>query len=97
MNTIFRRFTAVLGLTATLGLVSCQDKTLLSPDRPQVATGLNRLASPGYTLSKHGQATLTYQSDGRLQQATYAPGPVVYPANTVLYSYGFQSITARSY
>ena len=97
MNTLFRQFTAILGLTATLGLVSCQDKTLLSPDRPPVATGLDRLASPGYTLSKHGQATLTYQSDGRLQQATYAPGPVVYPANTVLYSYSFQSITARSY
>ncbi len=98
MNTVFRQFTAVLGLTAALGLVSCQDKTL-SPGTPNVATGLARLTSAGsgQTLSKHGQATLTYQSDGRLQQATYAPGPVVYPANTVLYSYGPQSITARSY
>ena len=97
MNTLFRQFTAVLGLTATLGLVSCQDKTGLSPDAPNVSSGFDRVASPGYTLSTHGQATLTYQSDGRLQQATYAPGPVVYSANTILYSYGFQSITARSY
>ncbi len=99
MNPFFRQLTAGISLAASVSLTGCQDKTLLSPDHlantPNAAQA--RVAAVGATLIRHGQATLTYQSDGRLQRATYAPGPVVYPADNVYYTYGPGLITAKSY
>lgn len=97
MNSLFRQCTAVLGLAASLSLAGCQDKTLPSPEGSQAVTSHARSATPAVLLIRHGQATLTYQSDGRLQRTTYARGPVVYPADNVYYTYGPGVITAKSY
>ncbi len=102
MNTFFQKSTLAFGLAASLSLVSCQDKDLVTPDHPaeaaKAATALDGGIVVGfpkkYTLTKHGQATLTYQADGRLKKVDYA-GQV--PAFYTIYTYALQTITTTTY
>ncbi|MVM41067.1 hypothetical protein GO730_30790 [Spirosoma sp. HMF3257] len=101
MNTLYKRLIAVVGLAISLS--ACQENSLVTPDKSVDASAeaVNDLIPVGlpkkYTLIKHGQATLTYMGDGRLQKVAYGPGPISYPYNSVSYTYGPQSIKVTSY
>lgn len=101
MNTLYKRLIAVVGLAVSVS--ACQETSLVAPDKPIAASteAVNDIIPVGlpkkYTLIKHGQATLTYMGDGRLQKATYGPGPISYPCSSVIYTYGPQSIKATGY
>ncbi|MBC7572480.1 MAG: hypothetical protein H7319_22525 [Spirosoma sp.] len=99
MNTLVRKTTAVVGLMLSISFVSCQDNRLLSPEPVRTASAREAAINPGvpqkYTLTKHGQATLAYYGDGRLQKVTYGPGPNQY--SYIYYSYGPQWIKATYY
>ncbi|GAB4012237.1 hypothetical protein GCM10028808_27750 [Spirosoma migulaei] len=75
----------------------------MAPEKPVAtsAEAVNDLIVVGvpkkYTLIKHGQVTLTYMGDGRLQKAAYGPGPISYPYSSVIYAYGAQSIKTTAY
>ncbi|MBD2705572.1 hypothetical protein IC229_33500 [Spirosoma sp. BT702] len=98
MNSSFQKITAVVGLALSFGLVSCKENSLVSPDIPQVTSteATNNLISPDpfkqYTLTKHGQATLTYQADGRLKQVMHGLGTLANPTEYTEYSYDNLSI-----
>lgn len=80
MKTLFQQITAVIGLTVSLGLASCEKDGLLSPNPAgsarSGATNDVTLPSPNipqvYKLTKYGDATLTYNADGRLRKVTQA-------------------------
>lgn len=82
---------AVRNLSATalvlaLGLSSCQKDQQLEPQAPVAHADNDRAKYVGniYTLTKHGNASLTYDAAERLKQVTYAGGGVSH----VDYSYG---------
>jgi hypothetical protein len=102
MSTLVRKITKVVGLMLSISFVSCQDNRMVSPESVPVQTASAREAiNPGvpqkYTLTKHGQANLTYYGDGRLQKVTYGRGPVPNQYSYVYYSYGPQWIKATYY
>ncbi|QDK82095.1 hypothetical protein EXU85_27200 [Spirosoma sp. KCTC 42546] len=101
MNTLYKRLIAVVGLAVSVS--ACQENSLVAPEKPVAtsAEAVNDLIVVGvpkkYTLIKHGQVTLTYMGDGRLQKAAYGPGPISYPYSSVIYAYGAQSIKTTAY
>ena len=101
MNTLFKKITVAFNLALCIALVSCNENSLVTPDKPIVESAqvknndLPVVSFPQkYTLTKHGQATLSYFRDGRLQRVTYE-GPSAYSRRE--YSYGAQSIKVISY
>ncbi|GAB3506309.1 hypothetical protein GCM10027341_39150 [Spirosoma knui] len=103
MNTLFKKSITTVGFVASFGLLSCQENNLVTPDKPVYASteSAKDIISPGlpknYQLVKHGQATLTYLADGKLQKVTYGPGTYANIYNRTEYNYGFLSIKATSY
>ena len=104
MNTFLPTPQTIASLFLLAGLASCQPKeNLISPEQQRAlpVESVNDLILPGlpkkYTLVKHGQATLTYSSDGRIKKVTYGAGAISYPADYVNYLYGANSIKATSY
>ncbi len=104
MNSFFQKSIALFGLAATFGLVSCQDRNLLTPERPaptptptvqNLDGGISAGIPKKYTLTIHGQGSLTYLGDGRLQKVTYKPGTYLY--NHTAYSYGLLQVKTTSY
>lgn len=101
MNILYKRLIAVVGLAVSVS--ACQENSLVTPDKPVVASAeaVNDIIVVGvpkkYTLIKHGQVTLTYMADGKLQKAAYGPGPIAYPYSSVIYTYGAQSIKTTAY
>ncbi len=79
---------SALALVASLSLVSCQKDLQPEPQAPtSVAHADNdraKFVGNLYTLTKYGNANLTYDASGRLKQAAY-PGGIV---SHVDYSYG---------
>ncbi len=79
MNTALLKITAGLGLALSLGLASCTETSLVTPDKPMAASSAspNDIISPNlpqkHTLTKYGDATLTYYADGRLKRVMYGP------------------------
>ncbi|GAB4014411.1 hypothetical protein [Spirosoma koreense] len=104
MNTLRQLITAGLGLALSVGLVSCEKDSTLTP------TPLNgaRLGTEDeeiypstnlpktYRLTKYGNSTLSYSADGHLQKVTTAVnrGGVAYHTD---YTYAPGSIRAASY
>ncbi|MVM32001.1 DUF4595 domain-containing protein [Spirosoma sp. HMF4905] len=101
MNTLYKKL--MVAVVLVVSLASCKENGLVAPDKSDVASAgaVNDLIPVGvpkkYTLIKHGQVTLTYMADGRLQKATYGPGPISYPYTSVTYAYGIQSIKTTAY
>ena len=79
MNTVLKKFTAGLSIVLSLGLASCTETSLVTPDKPTATSTAspNDVISPTlsqkHTLTKHGEATLTYYADGRLKRVMYGP------------------------
>ena len=100
MNTLVRKSTAVVGLMLSMSIVSCQNNSMLPPEPVRTSSareGIDSGISKKYTLTKHGQATLTYYGDGRLQKVTYGPSRISYPYTSIYYLYGPQWIKATYY
>ena len=89
-------------LLLPLGLASCEKDSLLSPAQTESArrsTALNELVQASlprlYTLTRDGEANLTYDDMGRLKRVVYGADV---PENThVEYTYSVGSIRAVSY
>ncbi len=72
-------------LAAAFGLTACQKETLTDPQTPTTHANDDRAKFVGnlYTLTKHGNASLSYDNAGRLKLVKYAPGAI----DHVTYSY----------
>ena len=103
MNTALLKITAGLGLALSLGLTSCTETSLVTPDKPLAATSPspNDIISPNlpqkHTLIKHGQANLTYYADGRLKRVMYGPDVRGSLALRREYTYGTGVINVTGY
>ncbi len=79
MITFIKKITTVVALCASLGAISCQENSVVNPDKPMAVASetTNDVISPTlpkkHTLIKHGQANLTYFADGRLKRVMYGP------------------------
>ena len=79
MNTLFQKLTAAIGLFLSFGLLSCQENSLVTPDRPTavasqaVSSDISPTIPKIYKLTKCGEANLTYYLDGRLKRVMYGP------------------------
>lgn len=75
MNTFVIKL--VVTTSFALGLASCQENSLVLPDQPAVTSSesVNSTLSASLPnickLTRHGRATLTYHSDGRLKRVAY--------------------------
>ena len=97
MKISIKKITPAIGLVLSLGFVSCQDNSLLTPNVPAVAsarTGGN-LTLP-YRLTKYGDDSLTYLANGQLRQVTYSPKRGATQTHTN-YAYSANSIKAVTY
>ncbi|MCY7350154.1 MAG: hypothetical protein LH606_05750 [Cytophagaceae bacterium] len=86
-------------LYALLGLAACQKHTLPEPESTiSTRSDDDRAKFFGkiYTLTKHGNASLSYGNDGRLNKVTYETGAISH----VTYTPGFfnsQSVQVIAY
>jgi hypothetical protein len=103
MKILFKKITAATLLTLSTGLYSCeQDKSMTpAPAMEQSSENMRTDMSPTlakkYQLTKHGDITLTYYADGKLQKAAY--NPTVrggFPEYTT-YTYQTNKITSIKY
>ncbi|GAB3903381.1 hypothetical protein GCM10028803_31730 [Larkinella knui] len=98
-----QKIALVIGLTLSVGLVSCQKDSAITPDQPQLDNSSSKKAADDiivvnmakkYTLIKQGNAVLTYYPDGRLQKVTQGADfhrDYTYSGNTIQaisYRYG---------
>ena len=102
MKNLAKKITALLGLMLSISFISCQDNRLVSPEpvstRSASAREMTDVGVPKkYILTRHGQATLKYHGDGRLQKVTYGPSRIPYPYSYIYYSYGPQWIKVTYY
>jgi hypothetical protein len=75
MNTLVQKTITGLGLALSLSLASCEKDNLLNPNPAGSArSGAGDDLSPNipqiHKLTKHGDATLTYADNGKLQKVT---------------------------
>ncbi len=79
MNLSIHKITAGVGLLLSLGAISCQENSVVSPDKPAAVASETTNAADlpilqkGYVLTRHGQATLTYYPDGRVKRVMDDP------------------------
>ncbi len=104
MNSFFQKAIALFSLAVPFGLLSCQNSSLITPERPALNPtptvqnldgGISAGSPKKYTLTTHGQGTLTYLGDGRLHKVSYKPGTYLY--NYTNYTYGSLQIKTTSY
>jgi hypothetical protein len=102
MKKHFRQLAIAFGLAFSLGLVSCQQDNLVTPDAPAMSAGSLREAGlptipKNYQLIKHGTAALSYFDDGRLKKVTYSNSVRGKAGVYASYAYKGQSIIVTVY
>lgn len=77
MNTTFQKTVLAIGLAVSSGLISCQKDSAVTPVQPHSSAKVAATDDvivvnmpKKYTLTKQGNAVLTYNADGRLQKVT---------------------------
>lgn len=83
----------------SLGFVSCQNNRSITPDAPAPVSATARTGgnlTPPYRLTRYGDATLIYATDGQLRQVTYKPGKGASQTHTN-YTYAAGSARAVTY
>ena len=91
-------------LTLSIGLASCQQENVVAPEAPaevsaaNLREGLLPTIPKKHQLVKHGESTLTYMPDGRLQKVTYVQATRGGGSPTYIqYKYGNNSIVSTLY
>lgn len=91
------------GFALSLGLMSCQENNLVTPDKPVVSSSesVNDIISPNrpkvYKLIKYGNANLTYDGNGRLTRVMLGADVRGNTNVRTEYTYSAGSIHAISY
>ncbi|RYF64561.1 MAG: hypothetical protein EOO39_26445 [Cytophagaceae bacterium] len=103
MNTVLNKLVVSASFALSLGLMSCQENSLVTPDKPATtpSESVNDIISPNrpkvYKLTKYGNANLTYDGDGRLTRVMLGADVRGNKNVHTEYTYSAGSIHAISY